>query len=205
VGLLSGLRALAGKLTAVARCSRCRPWRGNRPAQQLLAAALAVGAAVPTWAQSHPSIAQSQISNTDGSQVTVGGSITPDYQLDRSEEDWGGFCRLATRRDDFWDRLKCVGPGRPFWYVSFGAELRSSYEIYRDYNCGNGPQDENGYYLNRLIGHADFQIGPRIIVRRVVITLTTDDSYPIETVPHPRLYSRDQDRCAGSIFGHLET
>ena len=47
VGLLSGLRALAGKLTAVARCSRCRPWRGNRPAQQLLAAALAVQSVQP--------------------------------------------------------------------------------------------------------------------------------------------------------------
>src|SRR5207249_9780717 len=29
-----------------------------------------------------------------------------------------------------------------------------------------------------------------------LITLTTDDSYPIETVPHPRLYSQDQDSRA---------
>jgi hypothetical protein len=36
------------------------------------------------------------------------------------------------------------------------------------------------------------------------VTLTTDDSYPIETAPHPHP-SRDRDRCAGSIFGHLET
>jgi hypothetical protein len=38
----------------------------------------------------------------------------------------------------------------------------------------------------------------------MVITLTTDDSYPIETLPHPRLHSQDQDRCAGSIFVHLD-
>jgi len=92
----------------------------------VLAAALAVGAAVPIWAQSHPSLPQStQISNADGSQVTAGGLSTPNYQVDRSEEDWGGFCRQVTKRDDFWDPLKCIGLGRPFWYLSFGAELRS--------------------------------------------------------------------------------
>ena len=160
---LSGLHAPADKLTAVARCSRCRLWRGIRPAQQVLAAALVVGAAVPIWAQSHPSLPQStQISNADGSQVTAGGSNRPNYQVGRSEEDWGGFCRQVTKRDDFWDPLKCIGLGRPFWYLSFGAELRSSYETYRDYNWGSGPQSDNGYYLNRLIGHADFHLGPSV-------------------------------------------
>jgi hypothetical protein len=38
----------------------------------------------------------------------------PDYQLDRSEEDWSGLCRQANRRDDFWDPLKCSGRGRPW-------------------------------------------------------------------------------------------
>ena len=103
MGLLSRLRAPADRLTAAARCNRCRPSRGTRRAQQLLAAALAVGAAVPIWAQSHPSLAQSsQVTNTDGPQVTAGGgSGMPDYQLDRSEEDWSGLCRQANGRDDF--------------------------------------------------------------------------------------------------------
>jgi hypothetical protein len=35
--------------------------------------------------------------------------------------------------------------------------------------------------------------------------LTTDASCPIETAPHPLPYSLDQDRCAGLIFGLLET
>jgi hypothetical protein len=154
MGLFSGLRAPADRLTAAARCNRCRPSRGTRRAQQLLAAALVVGAAVPIWARSHPTPAQSsQVTNPDGPQVTAGGSGMPDYQLDRSEEDWSGLCRHANGRDDFWDPLKCIGLGRPFWYVSFGAELRGSYEVYRNYNWGSGPQDRNGYYLNRLISH----------------------------------------------------
>ena len=74
----------------------------------------------------------------------------PDYQVDRSEEDWSGLCRQANGGHDFWDPLKCIGLGRPSWYVSFGAELRGPYEVYRNYNWGSGPQDGNGYYLNRF-------------------------------------------------------
>jgi hypothetical protein len=109
-----------------------------------LAAALAIGAAVPISAQSHPSpsIAQSShVSNADGPQATAGTLGVPDYQLDRSEEDWSGLCRHANGRGVFWDPLKCIGLGRPFWYVSFGAEIRGSYEVYRNYNWGSGPQD----------------------------------------------------------------
>ncbi len=130
--------------------------------QQLLAAALAVGAAVPICAQSHPTAAQSsQVTNADGPQVSAGSGM-PDYQLDRSEEDWSGLCRPASGHDDSWDPLKCIGLGRPLWYGSFGAELRGSYEAYRNYNWGNGAQDRNGYYLNRLISHGDFHLGPLV-------------------------------------------
>ena len=156
MGRLSGVCALADRLAAAPRCNRCRPSRGTRRAQQLLAAALAFSAAVPIWAQSHPSssIAQSShVSNADGPKATAGSLGVPDYQVDRSEEDWSGLCRQANGSDDFWDLLKCIGLGRPLWYVSFGAELRGSYgsyEVYRNYNWGSGPQDGNGYYLNRF-------------------------------------------------------
>jgi len=69
------------------------------------------------------------------------------------------LCRQVNGWGDLWDPFKCVELRRPFWYASFGAELRGSYEVYRDYNWGSGPQDRNGYYLNRLIGHADFHLG----------------------------------------------
>jgi hypothetical protein len=55
-----------------------------------------------------------------------------------------------------------VHRARPFWYVSFGAESRGSYEVYRNYNWGSGPQDRNGYYLNRLISHGEFHLGPSV-------------------------------------------
>jgi len=135
-----------------------------RRARFWLAAALAVSAApAPIWAPS--SIAQlSQVTNADGPPATAGNSSRPVYQLDRSEEDWSGLCSQAVKRDDFWDLLKCVGLRRPFWYASLGSELRGSYEVYRNYNWGSGPQDRNGYYLNRLISHADFYLGPSVRV-----------------------------------------
>lgn len=131
-------------------------------ARSYLAAALAVSAAAaPTWAL--PSIAEpSQVTNADGPPATAGNASRPAYQLDRSEEDWSGLCSHAIKRDDLWDPLKCVELRRPSWYASFGAELRASYEVYRHYNWGSGPQDRNGYYLNRLIGHADFHLGPSV-------------------------------------------
>jgi hypothetical protein len=126
-----------------------------------LTAALAVGAATTTtWAQS-TGVQTSEVTNTDSPPATAENS-RPVYQLDRSEEDWSGLCRQANGHDDFWDPLKCVGLRRPFWYVSFGAELRGSYEVYRNYNWGSGPQDCNGYYLYRLISHGDFHLGPSV-------------------------------------------
>lgn len=137
-------------------------WKKPHAMRFFLAAALAVGAAAaPIWAQS--SIAQlSQVKNADGPTTTAGNSSRPAYQLDRSEEDWSGICSQTTTHDDFWDPLKCVSLGRPFWYVSFGGELRGSYELYHNYSWGSGPQDGNGYYLNRLMGHADFHLGPSV-------------------------------------------
>jgi hypothetical protein len=127
-----------------------------------LAAALAVSAAAAsTWAQStSPQI--SEVTNVDSPPATAENSNRPSYQLDRSEEDWSGLCRQVNGRGDLWDPLKCVKLRGPLWYASFGAELRGSYEGYRDYNWGSGPQDPNGYYLNRLIGHADFHFGPSV-------------------------------------------
>jgi len=93
----------------------------------------------------------SEVTNTDSPPATAENSNRPVYQLDRSEEDWSGLCRQINGRGELWDPVKCIGLGRPFWYVSFAAELRGSYEVYRDYNWGSGPQDRNGYYLNRLI------------------------------------------------------
>src|SRR5262249_43651688 len=47
---------------------------------------------------------------------------------------------------------------------SFGGELRATYEFYRNYNWGDGPQDHNGHYLNRFLEHANVHLGKRVRV-----------------------------------------
>jgi Alginate export len=121
------------------------------------------GAAAPCWSQLLPTKPQSRGSSIDCEQVTDATANRPDYRLDRSEEDWSSLCNPAARGNDPWDRVKYIALGRSS-YVSFGGELRASYERYLNYNWGSGPQDPNGYYLNRLIGHADMHLGTHVRV-----------------------------------------
>jgi hypothetical protein len=124
---------------------------------------LIFGAAMPTSAQSAPSgAAPSQISSVNSGQETE--KNRPEYRLDQGDEDWSSLCNRAMRGNDFWDPLKCVALGRPSWYVSFGGQLKGEYELYRNYNWGDGPQDGNGYYLNRVLAHSDFHFGARVRV-----------------------------------------
>jgi Protein of unknown function (DUF2950) len=57
----------------------------------------------------------------------------PDYQLDRSEEDWSGLCCQANRSDDFGDFAKAAG------YT----------------NAGDKPQAFSGYLFRILTRQGD--------------------------------------------------
>jgi Alginate export len=118
---------------------------------------------VPCSSQQLPTPRQSRRSAVDCVQVTGATANRPDYQLDRSEEDWSSLCDPAVRGEDPWDRVKYIEFGRSS-YISFGAELRGSYERYQNYNWRSGVQDLDGYYLNRLIDHADLHLGHRVRV-----------------------------------------
>lgn len=84
----------------------------------------------------------------------------PEYKLDRSEEDWS-LLRDPALHADPWDRFKYLSLGRNGWYMTLGGEIRTFYEFYRNYNWGTGPQDGNGYYLQRLMSSADLRFGNR--------------------------------------------
>src|SRR5947209_1122583 len=89
-----------------------------------------LSAAVPCWSQS--SEPQAGVSSVDGAQAKEEAVNRPDYQLDRAEEDWSSLCKRPMRGADPWDRVKCITLGRSF-YVSFGGEVRGSYERYNNY------------------------------------------------------------------------
>jgi len=90
----------------------------------------------------------------------AGNGLRPAYLVDRSAEDWS-FLRDASRRSDRWDPIKYIPLRRDgTTYLTLGGEFRPFYEFYRNHNWGAGPQDDNGFYLQRFMVHADVHIAP---------------------------------------------
>lgn len=89
------------------------------------------------------------------------GEARPSYRPQRSEEDWS-FLRDASRRRDRWDPIKFIplGPDGEV-SVTLGGELRPFFEIYDGYGWGSGPEDDDGFYLQRVMLHADLRMAER--------------------------------------------
>ena len=70
------------------------------------------------------------------------------------------YLRDPSRRADYLDAIKFI----PFntngdWYLTLGGEIRERYEYYHNNLWGRGPQDQDGYLLQRFMGHADAHFG----------------------------------------------
>lgn len=82
------------------------------------------------------------------------------YQQQRYDEDWS-YLSDETRRTETLDRLKYIPLNHRGWYVSLGGEARWRYEYFSEFAFGAGPQDSNGYLLQRYLLHADWHFGKR--------------------------------------------
>ena len=86
----------------------------------------------------------------------------PDYELLRDEEDWS-FLGDRSRANDLWDPVKFMPFGSPRGsHLSLGGEVRQQYERFRNEEWGAEPRDDNGYWLQRLMVHADLRLGRRL-------------------------------------------
>jgi hypothetical protein len=73
--------------------------------------------------------------------------------------------RDPAQRTDLWDPLKYLAlRAAEAWYVSLGGEARLRYEYFNHALWGQGPQDSDGYVLQRSMLHADVHLGPRVRV-----------------------------------------
>jgi hypothetical protein len=88
-------------------------------------------------------------------------SPRPQYQSPRYEEDWSAL-RDPQQRTHLGDRVKYVPLNGHDWYVSLGGEGRLRYEALRNAAFGSGPQDANGYVLQRYLVHADLHAGRHV-------------------------------------------
>jgi hypothetical protein len=87
----------------------------------------------------------------------------PQYQSIRYEEDWS-VLRDHSQRTDPWDSVKYLALTEDGWYLSLGGEGRLRYEAFRNAAFGSGPQDPNGYVLQRYLTHADLHLGQHVRV-----------------------------------------
>ncbi len=84
----------------------------------------------------------------------------PTFKMLRYEEDWSTLREGAAGRD-WWDPIKYIplNPRRAS-FLSFGGELRQQYERYTYQEWGQEPLDLTGYFLQRILLHADWHLNP---------------------------------------------
>ena len=76
-----------------------------------------------------------------------------------AEQNWS-FLSDSSKRTDLFDPLKYISLGdNPQVYLSMGFEYRIQYEYFDNWMFGAGPQDQNGYVMDRVMPHFDFHAG----------------------------------------------
>jgi hypothetical protein len=86
----------------------------------------------------------------------------PPYALLRQDEDYS-YLRDAKCRRDFMDPIKFIPLStQKDQYPTLGGEVRERYEAFQNANWGLGPQDKNGYLLQRISAYADWHFGDGI-------------------------------------------
>jgi Alginate export len=86
----------------------------------------------------------------------------PEYELLRQDEDYS-YLRNDKCKRDRWDALKYVRLGSSGdSFLTIGGEAREWYEGFRNALWGAGPQDGNGYLLQRFMAYGDFHVSRRI-------------------------------------------
>src|SRR5262245_50328257 len=121
------------------------------------------GAAVAQSGATQTSQTPSTAPLTDRTPGATESAGRPAYLQLRYNEDWS-FLRDKSKRSDPLDRIKHIPLGREGWYVTVGGEGRLYYESFRNETWGSEPVDNNGFWLQRLMLHADWHFGERVRV-----------------------------------------
>jgi hypothetical protein len=114
------------------------------------------------------------VCNTVAGQTQPCGDL-PTYYLPHYEEDWSDV-RDPSHSATWLDAMKYVVPGENgASYVSFGGEIRETYERFHNPDFGLQPQDPNGYLLQRYLVHAD--VHERDFMREYVELLSAVENW----------------------------
>jgi hypothetical protein len=89
----------------------------------------------------------------------------PGFKLLRYEERYGYLGVDSMPEKNAWERLKFIRLNRvKTAYLSLGGEVRYQYEYFNHANWGEGPEDDNGYLLQRYMVHTDWRLGRHLRV-----------------------------------------
>ena len=84
------------------------------------------------------------------------------YNPSRDLEDYR-YLKDPGQSTDFWDPIKYIPlNGSGSTYLSLGGETRQHYESIRNENWGATVEDNNGWYLQRYLLHADLHMGEEL-------------------------------------------
>ncbi|WP_375434965.1 alginate export family protein [uncultured Hymenobacter sp.] len=85
----------------------------------------------------------------------------PEFEQLRAEEDYRYLANPDSAvRPSVFDPLKFIAlSSTNKSYLTLGGEVRQQYEYFHNTNWGEGPEDNNGYLLQRYVGHADLHLG----------------------------------------------
>ena len=97
------------------------------------------------------------------SQQIPNADARPSFQPFRYDENWSPLAD-GPKRTDWLDPLKYIPLGRDGWFATIGGEVRERFELLDQTSFGVGPEDDNGYFLQRYLLSSDFHLGPRVRV-----------------------------------------
>jgi hypothetical protein len=82
----------------------------------------------------------------------------PSYQSLRYDEEYT-LLHNPSCRTDVWDPVKYMTLNETGdWFLSLGGEARLRYEYFQNTQWGQGPQDDDGFLLQRYMVHADLHL-----------------------------------------------
>jgi hypothetical protein len=85
-----------------------------------------------------------------------------DYSIERWDEDHS-YLKNPSARKDFFDPIKYVQLNSAGdQYLSFGGQARERFDYFNNSSFGAGAQDEDGFWLTRLLAHVDAHFGKNV-------------------------------------------
>ena len=103
----------------------------------------------------------SSVASTAIAQDAASANARPSFRQFRYDEDWTSLAN-ESKRTDWLDTLKYISLGLPGWFTTVGGEIRERFELLDQPSFGAGPEDDNGYSLQRYLLASDVHLGPKL-------------------------------------------